>query len=161
LIDPVKDAELLEGTLPDMIRRAEDKLRAHNRVAYDITEGPHVMTSDYPLLALQQILYNAVMHRTYENTNAPVQVHCYHDRVEIISPGGPYGNVTASNFGQPGIVDHRNPNIADVMKTYDFVQRFGRGIIIAKNEMERNGNPPMEFRVDASIVVIVLRKRCQ
>lgn len=159
LIDPVSDADLIEGTLPDMIRRTEDKLRAHNRVAYDITLGPHVKTSDYPFLALQQILYNAVMHRTYENTNAPVRICWYDNRIEISSPGGPYGNVTASNFGHPGIVDYRNPNIADVMKTYDFIQRFGRGIQIAENEMKRNGNPPPEFRVDSSMVVVVLHKR--
>ena len=158
LIDPVSDEDLIEGTLPDMIRRTEEKLRAHNRVAYDMTSGPvHIKTSDYPLPALQQILYNAVLHRTYENTNAPVRVYWYDDRIEINSPGGPYGNVTTANFGQPGIADYRNPNIADVMKTYGFIQRFGRGIPIAENEMKRNGNPPLEFRVDQSAVVVVLR----
>ena len=158
LIDPVIDADLIEGRLPDMIRRTEDKLRAHNRVAYDMSAGPHVMTSDYPFLALQQVLYNAVMHRTYENTNAPIRICWYDDRIEISNPGGPYGDVTVSNFGQPGIVDYRNRNIAEVMKTYGFIQRFGRGIQIAENEMKRNGNPPPEFCVDASRVVVVLRK---
>jgi len=159
LIDPVSDADLIEGSLRNMVRRTEDKLRAHNRVAYDITSGPvHVMTSDYPLPALHQILYNAVMHRTYENTNAPVRICWYDDRIEISSSGGPYGDVTTSNFGQPGIVDYRNPNIAAVMKTYGFIQRFGRGIQIAENEMKRNGNPPLEFRVNSSMVVVVLRK---
>ena len=160
LVDPVSDADLIEGTLSDMIQRTEDKLRAHNRVAYDVTSGPiHVKTSDYPFPALQQILYNAVLHRTYENTNAPVRICWYDDRVEINSPGGPYGNVTAANFGQPGITDYRNPNIADVMKTCGFIQRFGRGIPIAENEMKRNGNPPLEFHVDSNAVVVVLRKR--
>ncbi len=160
LIDPVSDEDLIEGPLPDAVRRVEDKLRAHNRVAYDITSGPvHVKTSDYPLSALQQILYNAVLHRTYENTNTPIRVYWYDDRVEINSPGGPYGNVTTANFGQPGITDYRNPNIADVMKTFGFIQRFGRGILIAENEMKRNGNPPLEFRVDQNAVVVVLRKK--
>ncbi|MCL2744711.1 MAG: putative DNA binding domain-containing protein [Planctomycetaceae bacterium] len=161
LVDPVMDGDLIEGTLPNLIRRTEDKLRSYNRAAYDISAGPHVITNDYPFLALQQILYNAVMHRTYENTNAPVRICWYDDRIEISNPGGPYGDVTVSNFGQPGFVDYRNPNIAAVMKTYGFIQRFGRGIYVAENEMRRNGNPPPEFRVDSSRVVVVLRKRTE
>jgi len=60
--------------------------------------------------------------------------------------------------GQPGITDYRNPNLAAIMKTYGFIQRFGRGIQVAENEMKRNGNPPPEFLVDSSRVVVVLRK---
>ncbi len=43
---------------------------------------------DYPLVALQQLVRNAVMHRAYEITNAPVRVTWFRDRVEIQSPGG-------------------------------------------------------------------------
>ncbi len=50
---------------------------------------------DYPHAALQQILYNAVLHRTYENTNAPIRINWFNGRIEIDSPGGPYGNVTS------------------------------------------------------------------
>ena len=39
--------------------------------------------------ALHQITRNAVMHRTYEVTNAPVHVYWFNDRIEVLSPGGP------------------------------------------------------------------------
>jgi ATP-dependent DNA helicase RecG len=84
-------------------------------------------------------------------------VHWYNDRIEIISPGGPYGDVTPNNFGQPGIMDYRNPNIAAVLKVLGFVQSFGRGILLAKSEMKRNGNPEPEFKVDQSVVICTLR----
>ena len=113
----------------------------------------------YPQTALQQILYNAVLHRTYEGTNAPVQLFWFNDRIEIRSPGGPYGNVTPENFGEPGAVDYRNPNIADVLKIFGFVQVFGRGIITARSAMEKNGNPPLEFRIDRTSVLCTLRAR--
>ncbi len=58
------------------------------------------------MTAIHQIVYNAVMHRTYEETNAPTRVYWYNDRIEITSPGGPYGNVTPENFGKPGITDY-------------------------------------------------------
>ena len=158
LADKVIDEEDIGGIFVELLRRTEEKLKAHNRTVVDITSAPtHRVQMAYPPAAIQQILYNAVLHRTYESTNAPVRVYWFNNRIEIISPGGPYGNVTTENFGQPGITDYRNPNIGDVLKTFGFIQAFGRGIAIAGNEMARNGNPELEFTTNQSAVVCTLR----
>ena len=160
LHDPVMDEENIRGALVEMLRRTEEKLKAHNRTAIDITSAPvHQEDSPYPHVALQQILYNAVLHRTYESTHAPVRVYWFNDRIEINSPGGPYGNVTPENFGSPGVTDYRNLNICDVLRTFGFVQAFGRGIAVARKAMEENGNPKPEFEVDQSSVVCILREK--
>ncbi|TYT74689.1 ATP-binding protein [Desulfobotulus mexicanus] len=160
LADPVLDAETMGGAFVEMLRRAEEKLKSHNRIGVDATSGPtHRTDMPYPPAAMQQILYNAVLHRTYENTHAPVRVYWFNDRIEITSPGGPYGNVTSENFGRPGITDYRNPNIGDVLKTFGFIQAFGRGIAIARREMEKNGNPPPEFETSPSAVMCTLRRK--
>jgi ATP-dependent DNA helicase RecG len=131
----------------------EDKFSAHNRRGVDIESAPtHSIIEDYPPVAFQQLLYNAVMHRTYEGTNAPIRVYWYDDRVEINSPGGPYGAVTERNFGQPGVTDYRNPNVAEALKIYGFAQRFGRGIEVARRALADNGNPPPIFDVAANSV---------
>lgn len=158
LADPVIDEENIGGALVEMLRRAEEKLKAHNRTVIDITSAAtHQVTMPFPPAALQQILYNAVLHRTYESTNAPVRVYWFNNRIEIISPGGPYGNVTSENFGKPGITDYRNPNIADVLKTFGFVQAFGRGIAVAQKEMIKNGNLLPKFKTSQSAVVCILK----
>ncbi len=158
LHDPVIDEEDIRGALVEMLRRTEEKLKAHNRTAIDIASAPtHTKEAPYPHVALQQILYNAVLHRTYESTNAPVRVYWFNDRIEINSPGGPYGNVTQENFGNPGITDYRNPNICDVLKTFGFVQAFGRGIATVRSAMKDNGNPDPEFEVNQSSVLCILR----
>jgi len=160
LADPVVDEAKIGGAIVEMLRRVEDKLLAHNRVAVDITsKATHEIDRHYPIPALQQIIYNAIFHRTYEHTNTPVRVYWYNDRIDISSPGGPYGNVTPDNFGLPGITDYRNPNIGDVLKTFGFTQAFGRGIITARRELEKNGNPPLEFTVNQSMVVCTLRRK--
>ncbi|MCX7099409.1 MAG: putative DNA binding domain-containing protein [Methylococcales bacterium] len=160
LADAVIDEQKISGSIVEMLRRTEEKLEAHNRLAIDIVSAATDTKSfDYPLSAIRQILYNAILHRTYESTNAPVRVYWFNDRIEINSPGGPYGNVTIENFGQPGITDYRNPNIADVLKTYGFIQAFGRGIATAQKEMAKNGNPPIEFEVNQSAVLCILRKK--
>jgi ATP-dependent DNA helicase RecG len=160
LADPVIDEEEIGGAFVELIRRAEEKLKTHNRTAIDITSKPtHQISPLYPSSAIQQILYNSILHRTYESTNAPVRVYWFNDRIEINSPGGPYGNVTSDNFGNPGITDYRNPNIGDVLKTFGFIQAFGRGIATARNEMKKNGNPELEFDTNQSVVVCTLRRK--
>lgn len=160
LADSVIDEENIGGACVEMLRKTEEKLKAHNRTSFDIISGPtHRIEIPYPPAAIHQILYNAVFHRTYESTNAPVRVYWFNDRIEIISPGGPYGNVTSENFGKPGITDYRNPNIGDMMKTFGFIQAFGRGIATAQREMERNGNCPVEFETSQSAVVCTLRRK--
>ena len=158
LADAVIDEENIQGTLVDILRGIEEKFRANNTRAVDIVSKPtHAIKPEYPSAAFQQIVYNAVLHRTYEKTNSPIRVYWFNDRIEINSPGGPYGNVTPENFGEPGITDYRNPNIGVVLKTYGYIQAFGRGIATAKRELANNGNPDLEFKVNQSAVTCILR----
>ncbi|MDE2149004.1 MAG: putative DNA binding domain-containing protein [Gammaproteobacteria bacterium] len=158
--DPVVDEQELDGTLDLIIRRLDEKLKAHLTVAVDFTSGTTTETrrSPYPLVALQQLTRNAILHRTYEGTNAPVRVYWFDDRIEIHSPGGPFGSVTRENFGQPGKADYRNPRLAEVMKTLGFAQRFGFGIADARKALAENGNPPLEFQVEPTVVLATMRR---
>lgn len=157
LADDILDSEDIGGAVPDLMRRLDEKLRAHNRTQVDITSGDtDLRTALYPMEALQQITRNAIMHRTYEATNAPVRVSWFSDRIEVISPGGGFGTVTVDNFGQPGLTDYRNPNLADAMKTLGYVQRFGVGIDIARRQLDQAGHPPPEFDVSSNHVRAVL-----
>jgi ATP-dependent DNA helicase RecG len=157
--EPVKDSREIQGALPDLLSAVEDLLKANIQTSVDFTSGPvEVRKADYPLVALQQVARNAILHRSYENTNAPVRLYWFNDRVEMQNPGGPYGQVTKQNFGTPGAYDYRNPNLAAVMKELGYVQRFGFGIAIARQEMAKNGNPPPEFQVEDAHVAVILRR---
>nr|VFK28925.1 MAG: ATP-dependent DNA helicase RecG [Candidatus Kentron sp. MB]VFK33406.1 MAG: ATP-dependent DNA helicase RecG [Candidatus Kentron sp. MB]VFK76149.1 MAG: ATP-dependent DNA helicase RecG [Candidatus Kentron sp. MB] len=158
--DPIQSAHELRFPLPDLLRELEELLKLNIRSRLDLTSGPvEVRQPDYPLVALQQIVRNAILHRAYEQTHAPVQVRWFTNQVEIQNPGGPFGRVTRENFGRPGEYDYRNPNLAAVLKELGYVQRFGLGITIARREMEKNGNPPIEFQVEDSHVAVILRRR--
>ena len=157
--DPVVDEQEIDGTLDTTLRRLDDKLKATLAVSVDFTSGSttEIRSSPYPLVALQQLCRNAVMHRTYEHTNAPVRVYWFDDRIEITNPGGPFGTVTAENFGRPGVSDYRNPQLASVLKTLGFVQRFGFGIADARKALADNGNPSLEFQVEPTTVLATVR----
>ncbi len=160
LTDPIRSQKEIDGPLNHLLLRLDDMLEAHNNVSSSITAGPvEIRYADYPLPALQQLSRNAVLHRNYEGTTAPVRIYWYHDRIEMHSPGGTFGQVTRENFGQPGITDYRNPYLAEAMKVLGYVQRFGVGIQVARQELEKNGNPPPEFGIEPTNIMVTLRKR--
>ncbi len=160
LTDPIRHQRRISGPLPDMLRLLDEILDANISLATDIVRQPtEVRHPDYPVVAIQQIARNAVMHRTYEATNAPVRIYWFSDRIEIQSPGGPYGQVTCENFGSPGVTDYRNPLVAEAMRALGYVQQFGIGIPLAQRVLEANGNPPLELVPESSTVLVILRRR--
>ncbi len=160
LASDIGDEQVIDGKIAAVARRLDEKLRAHNFVAVDLKSADREQRrADYPLVALQQLARNALLHRSYENTNAPVKVNWFDDRIEIWSAGGPFGAVTAANFGRAGWADYRNPHIVEAMKGLGLVQRFGVGIQTAISELKRNGNPAPEFEVTDSAINVIVRKR--
>lgn len=156
--DPIADEQAIDGTIYDVLRRIDEKLTAHTRTSVNLTSGPvEQRKPSYPLPALQQLVRNSVLHRTYEATNTPVRLSWYDDRIEISSPGGPFGTVTAENFGQAGVTDYRNPNLAEALRVLGFVQHFGAGIPTARRALAENGNPPPEFDVQPTYVGVIVR----
>ena len=154
----ILDREEIGGTISDILHRLDNKLIAHNRTTVDFTSSSiEQRTELYPIPALQQIIRNALMHRTYEGTNAPVHVYWFNDRIEILSPGGVFGAVTAENFGKPYLVDYRNQNLAEAMRVLGYVQKFGSGIQIARNLLQRAGHPELEFEILDNFVRISIK----
>ncbi len=148
LSDPILDERAIDGTISDTLMRLDDKLRSHNARRIDfVNHNFERRTDNYPLAALRELARNAVIHRSYEDTNAPVRVTWFDNRVEIQSPGGPFGSVTTANFACPGVTDYRNPNLAESVKVLGFVQRFGVGIPTARRLLRDAGHPELEFDV--------------
>ena len=159
LSDPIIDAATIDGTLAEILRQVDGKLRAHIRTRVDLTSSDReARTTNYPLGALQQILRNAVMHRQYEATRAPIRVTWLADRIEITNPGGPYGVVTKENFGRPGFTDYRNPNLAEAMKVLGFVQKFGVGVAITRRLLKENNQPDLEYIIEDNFIQAIMRE---
>jgi ATP-dependent DNA helicase RecG len=101
--------------------------------------------SDYPKVAVRELLINAIMHRTYQS-NAPVRFYWFADHIEINNPGGLYGEASPENF--PYAVGYRNPVIAEAIRVLGYTNRFGQGVLRARKALELNGNPPAHFTFD-------------
>jgi len=155
LTEPIIDEEVIHGTVADQIRRLEEKLAAHNlrRVAF-ASADKESRIEEYPFDAMRQLVRNAFLHRSYEATHAPVRVYWFEDRIEIHNPGGPYGTVTVENFGQPGLTDYRNPNLAEALRALGFVQRFGAGLAIARKALGAR----LRFDVQPGFVAAIINR---
>jgi ATP-dependent DNA helicase RecG len=100
---------------------------------------------NYPHWAIREFLMNALMHRSYE-INAPIKFYQYSDSLQIVNPGGLYGNARPENF--PNVSDYRNLVIAEAMKVMGYVNRFNRGIATAQANLLSNGNLEAEFDIN-------------
>ena len=158
LTDPIQDEKALTGNLLTQLTQLDNllPLQIHSaRVpGAGLRQEEH---PDYPRVAIREIAFNAVMHRTYEGTSAPVRVNWFQDRTEIQNPGGLYGQVTPQNFEHAS--DYRNPVIGEAMKSLGYVERFGTGIARVQKALADNGNPPAEFTFEPTHVLVTIRRR--
>lgn len=153
---PVQDHEELRGNLIDQLDALGRLLPANIRTAIREAAGLRQQDApDYPLAALRELFVNALMHRNYETSNAPARILWFADRVEITSPGGPYGAVTAENFDRRN--DYRNLAIAAAMKDLGYVNRFGRGLGLVRSTLADNGNPAAEFAIERTYWAVTVK----
>ena len=157
MTDPIKSSAELAGQLDDVLNSVSRLLELNIETRLDVTSGPREQRfPDYPVEALRQLAYNAVMHRSYEATNAPSRLYWFSRHVEIESPGGLFGAVTLETL-RDGATDYRNPLIAEIMRNLGYAQRFGIGIALARQALLANGNPEPEFDPDHSRVRVTVR----
>ena len=157
LTDIPEDQAEVSGDLTTVVREMEARLKLLIQTKLRQVGGMQErLVPDYPEWALRELLMNAVMHRNYDS-NTPIRCYAFSDHIEIMSPGGLYGEATPENF--PTRNSYRNPIIAEAMKSLGFVNRFGYGVQRAQKLLRDNGNPPAQFDFDANNVLVRIYRR--
>lgn len=156
ITDPPKTSEVLTGRLEDILQSLSRLVKLNVSTRLDIASGPREKRfPDYPVEALHQLVYNAVMHRSYEGTHTPARLYWYSGRVEIESPGGLFGAVTPETL-LTGATAYRNQLTAEIMANLGYAQRFGYGIPLALRALRSNGNPEPDFQIEHSRVRVIV-----
>jgi len=157
--DEVSDFEYehrFEGDLTTQMKLMDDFVKSQiaKKVQHRLGEDYEF---SYPSSAIQELLYNAVIHKDYQS-NAPIKFYEFSDRIEIINPGGLFGDARPENF--PNKNDYRNPTLAEAAKNLGFINSFNVGIKRAKAALNKNGNPDPRFIFDqqTSFGVIIYKK---
>lgn len=157
LTDSPEDQAEVSGDLHSVLRELEGRLRLLIQTSMrPVSALEEKLLPDYPEWALRELLMNAVMHRNYDS-NSPIRFYSFSDHIEIQSPGGLYGEATPENF--PTRNSYRNPVIAEAMKSFGFVNRFGYGVQRAQALLAQNGNRPAQFEFDEHAVLVKVYRR--
>ena len=80
---------------------------------------------ELPKDALREALVNAIAHRDYRST-ANVQVHIFHDRLEIVTPGGLPAGMREEDLGVKSVP--RNPLLFGIFYRMGLVEQIGSGV---------------------------------
>ena len=100
---------------------------------------------NYPYKVLRELMMNAMMHRDYQ-ANMPTRLYQYDHHIEIMNPGGLYGQARPENF--PHVNDYRNSVVAEMMKNLNYVNMFNHGVSEVQGLLKENQSPAAEFNVN-------------
>ncbi|MFQ5851326.1 MAG: ATP-binding protein [Candidatus Binatia bacterium] len=113
---------------------------------------------EYPPFAWQEALSNAVAHRDYTLTGAPIEVWMFDDRIEVRSPGLLPSPVTLEQLRlQRRIHFSRNPLLVRVLADLGYLREMGEGVPRMFQEMEHYGLRPPEFCTEGFFFTVILR----
>lgn len=101
---------------------------------------------NYPYNALEEVLVNAVFHKSYRD-DVPVNVRIYTDRIEVINYPGPDRWIDMDKFAAGKIRSrkYRNRRIGEMFKEIDLSEKQGTGITKILRTLKANGSPVPEF----------------
>lgn len=101
-------------------------------------------THEYPFEAIREALVNALAHRDYSITTAPITFYIYNDRIEITSPGRLVYPLKVSDLEDNDPV-HRNELICNIFSKTKYMEHVGTGIRRMKDAMINHGLNEPEF----------------
>jgi ATP-dependent DNA helicase RecG len=163
------DRRICEGAIPVMVKDAVAAVISNLRTVH-VVEG--VSGRDIPEIpeeVLREAVTNAVTHRDYsvQARGQQVSVDIYSDRVEVTSPGGFWGGVTAENISD-GLSRSRNESLAKLLtmvpvpgENATVSENQGSGVLLMDSAMRARGLPAPQFEASIDQVRVVLARGVQ
>jgi tetratricopeptide (TPR) repeat protein len=125
----------LGGTIPEQIEQARQFVAELAQQGEAPTDGGATTEPvyHYPMIAVREIIANALVHRDYEHLEMCVHVRIYADRIEVTSPGSWNGTDLRDGQTRPlrelqGESRQRNYWLAHVLSWNRLVESEGAGI---------------------------------
>lgn len=146
------DSQELRGPIYQIIDQAENFFRRNTRTANKIVDFNRIEIPEYPYEAIREAIINALAHRDYNRTGAPIMFYIYDNRVEIVSPGGLVPGVTLENIGAKH--EARNKRICGIFHETKDMEKLGTGVNKMREYMHEYGLPEPAFKLyDRSLAV--------
>jgi len=116
---------------------------------------------NYPYDALEEILVNAVFHKSYRILE-PVEIRIYVDSIKIINYPGPEKTINMDDLrtGRAIARRYRNRRIGEFLKEIDLSEKKSTGITKILRTLSVNGSPPPEFETnnERDYLIVTIRQ---
>lgn len=153
------DNQRIDGTIIQMIDDAILFVRKNmkTKTIIDANTGKRMDKTEYPIVAVREIIINALVHRDYSihTDSAPVTIRMFSNRMEVENPGGLYGRMTLDQLGKMS-ADTRNPFLANALEILGETENRYSGIPTIVNAMKEWGLPAPEFENDKGVFRVTL-----
>jgi ATP-dependent DNA helicase RecG len=120
-----------------------------------IEDGLRKEVSNYPKLAIRELVANALIHQDFEYRGNNVMIEIYDNRIEISNPGKPI--ITPDRFIDE--YQSRNEKLADLMRRLHICEEKGSGIDKALIEIEADKLPALDIRVGETRTTVSMQAR--
>lgn len=138
-----------------LLEQFAQAVEPHNRLTTLKLGLFHFEIPDFPGDVFREGLLNAFTHRDYSRPG-PVYLRHFADRIEISSPGGFCGGVSAEN-----IIGHepvtRNRLLAEILQKARLVERAGMGVKRMFHILLSYGKEPPSYEAGPDFVRVTLR----
>jgi len=153
--DEILDCRDFDADINSMLASAEDWIKSNINIRYDTSQFKRKEIPELPMDALREAVVNALAHRDYRATPS-IKIYLFHDRLEIVSPGGLPKGVDKSNFGKKSAP--RNPLLFEIMQRMQLVEKVGYGITKMYDACKEQGLPEPRFHFEDEWVTVTFAR---
>jgi ATP-dependent DNA helicase RecG len=162
-----RNAQVIDGPIPVMLDATMQWLQANTGSTIREQPSGHLRdVSDYPLIALRELIANALVHRDLAAwaEGQAIEVRLSESKLIIANPGGLYG-ITADRLGQEHVTSARNATLVGICQDVRTVpggerviEALATGLPMVANELAEAGLPPARY-FDTGIRFTVMLSR--
>lgn len=112
-------------------------------------ESDNRKISNFPFVAVEELVANALVHNNYEN-GKPIQIYISENQINIVNYNKPLPPLRIQDLNERSYFNERdteNPEIRDMFKALGIIESFGTGIGEAKRSLEVNGSPVLFYKI--------------
>ena len=104
---------------------------------------------NYPYAALEEVLCNAVFHKSWDDRN-PIEVRINPNDIEVFNIEGPMPPLTQKDILRERVAsrNYRNRRIGDFLKELHLTEGRSTGFPKIRQALRRNGSPEVVFETD-------------
>jgi ATP-dependent DNA helicase RecG len=115
------------GSLFSQFESAYNFIVSRLSKSFSIKNTKREETIEIPVIAIREILLNAIVHRNY-NIKGSIKIAIYNNRIEFFSPGLFPGPLSIDNL-EEGITYIRNSVICKIFREAGYIEKMGTGFI--------------------------------